>query len=256
MIIGRLLGERVTGIYSMAFYLSKLPVSKISGTLNQVFYPALSRLKNNEDEFKQYLLMMTKLISNISIPIFIFLTINADSIFNLFLTEKWVEAILPFQILCFVGCLRSVMVLFPHVLNAKNVPEKNLIYNGICTLFLPLGFIFGASYGIKGIAGAWAILYPLCSIYLLRQTSKQIGMTLVSFAAEFDAQFFLAIAHFAGQMIFSFLYFDYFSSRFVYLIFQSLIAVTTQLLFISRLYPGFISNPLRFLKEVTLTSYS
>jgi len=249
MIIGRLLGEKLTGIYNMAYQLAHLPVQKVNMALNPVFYSALAQLQHNAAQFENYFFKMTRLTANLAIPLFVFMAVNAKLIFDLVLTEKWREAVLPFQVLCLVGGLRLATILVPQALNALNHPEKNLATNILCVALLPLGFYFGTSYGIAGVAYAWLLIYPWCELVRLVAMAKVLNYSVRTFFAEFKAQALLLALQVAVQLAFARWGGAVFSSAFLFLACQAAIAAVIFLLVIRLSYPGLLTNPKRYLRE-------
>src|SRR5690606_11669204 len=66
IIIGRVLGERALGMYSMAFQLAVLPLDKVGSIFNHVMVPAMARLQQNLRQSQEvfldvhrYLLLIT-----------------------------------------------------------------------------------------------------------------------------------------------------------------------------------------------------
>lgn len=251
MIIGRVLGEKLTGVYNMAYQLAHLPVQKVNVALNPVFYAAFAQLKNNPERFKQYFFKMTRLTANLAIPLFVFMAVNAPLIFHLVLTDKWEQAIFPFQVLCLVGGLRLATILVPQALNALDHPAKNLATNILCVAFLPLGFLIGARSGsIAGVAYAWMLIYPWCELYRTMAMAKALRCSLREFFAAFGAQAVLLVLQIAAQLAFRRWGLPYFSAPLGFLLCQAGIALLLFLFVIKRSYPGLLSNPKRYLREV------
>jgi O-antigen/teichoic acid export membrane protein len=249
MIIGRVLGERLTGIYNMAYQLAHLPVQKVNVALNPVFYAALAQLKNEAPHFRRYFFQMTRLTANVAIPVFVFMAANAPLLFELALTEKWAEAVFPFQVLCGVGGLRLATILLPQALNALNQPEKNLRANLLCLALLPLGFYLGATRGLVGVACAWLLLYPWCELYRAAAMARALNCSLLKFLAEFRVQAALLILQATAQLAFVRWMSPHFSSPVLFLAGQAGVATLLFLFVIKRAHPGLLSNPKRYLRE-------
>ncbi len=249
MIIGRVLGERLTGIYNMAYQLAHLPVQKVNVALNPVFYAALAQLKNDARQFQKYFFQMTRLTASLAIPVFVFMAVNAPLIFELVLTEKWAEAVFPFQVLCCLGGLRLATILTPQALNALNQSEKNLTTNILCIALLPLGFYLGAARGIAGVACAWLLLYPWCEMYRATAMAKALNCSVFKFVVEFRAQAVLLVLQVAAQFAFLRWALPHFPAPLFFLACQAGIATLLFLFVIKRSYPGLLSNPKRYLRK-------
>lgn len=250
MIIGRVLGERLTGIYNMAYQLAHLPVQKVNMALNPVFYSALAQLKNDAQQFERYFFHMARLTANLAIPLFVFMAANAALIFEVVLTAKWAEAVFPFQVLCCIGGLRLATILTPQALNARNHPEKNLKTNVLCVVLLPVGFYCGARYGIVGVAFAWLFIYPWCELYRAAALARVFDYSLLKYLTAFKTQIFFLLLQ-AGVQAAGVLWLaPHIASPFLFLALQALLATLLFVLVMKYSYPGLLTNPKRYLREV------
>ncbi len=250
MIIGRVLGERLTGIYNMAYQLAHLPVQKVNAALNPVFYSALAQLKHDARQFERYFFHMARLTANLAIPLFVFMAANAALIFDLVLTEKWAEAVFPFQVLCFIGGLRLATILTPQALNALNHPAKNLKTNLLCIALLPLGFFCGAQYGIAGVAFAWFLIYPWCELYRASALAQVFNYSLLKYLSAFKMQIFFLLLQVGVQTASVLWLAPHVSSPVLFLTLQALAATGLLVLVMKYSYPGLLTNPKRYLREV------
>lgn len=177
MIIGKILGERSLGYYSMAFQLAVLPLDKIATVFNQVMFPALSRLQSDQAGSRELFLQLHRYLLLISFPILFGMAIVADDAILLLLTEKWTPIVPFFQALCLVSGLRISATLMPPVLFARGLPGIVMQYNLLALIGLPAAFLVGAHYGLQGIIIAWLLAYPVLFIYLGRQCLRELTMT-------------------------------------------------------------------------------
>ena len=61
LLIGKLLGDHALGVYSVAFQLATLPVSKVFGIVNRVAFPAYARLQHDNRQAAEYFIASVKL---------------------------------------------------------------------------------------------------------------------------------------------------------------------------------------------------
>ncbi len=113
--------------------LTKITEEGISFFLGKVFspynlgiYPTLSLVKDDKDKFKQIYNAIIKIMSALSMPVFVILVVVAEPFIRLVLTEKWIEVVPFLQVFC-IGRL-----LFP----VSNVTEQALNAVGRSDLFL------------------------------------------------------------------------------------------------------------------------
>jgi O-antigen/teichoic acid export membrane protein len=178
-VAGKLLGQTALGFYALAFQLMSLPVQKLTDNVNHVIYPVYCRLQNDRPLLRDMYLRLTVLLSVLGTPILTGMALVASDAFVLLLGVKWIEAIRPFQMLCFVGALMVVMASFPPLLSALGRPDlnaKGMLANAV---LLPAGFLLGGWWlGLGGICLAWMVLYPLLVAGSVHFTRKTTGITL------------------------------------------------------------------------------
>ena len=114
------------GIYTRATQFSVLPSTSIGNVIISVLFPTLSLVKDDKDKFKQIYNAIIKIMSALSMPVFVILVVIAEPFIRLVLTEKWIEVVPFLQVFC-IGRL-----LFP----VSNVTEQALNAVGRSDLFL------------------------------------------------------------------------------------------------------------------------
>ena len=200
MIIGKVLGERLLGLYSMAFQLAVLPLDKIGSIFNQVMFPALARLQDNLPESQRLFLDLHRYLLMICYPLLFGLFAVADDFVALLLTETWLPIVPFLQALCLISALRVSGMLMPPALYARGKPGFMVAYSVLCVMVLPPGFLLGAQYGLWGVIIAWAVAYPalylvltgiclrdlqLSWLALLRSAAPAVGASALMLAGVF-----------------------------------------------------------------------
>lgn len=177
MVIGKVLGDRALGYYSMAFQLAVLPLDKIATIFNQVMFPALSRLQSDQEGSRELFLQLHRYLLLISFPILFGMAIVADDAIVLLLTKKWLPIVPFFQALCLVSGLRISATLMPPVLFARGKPGVVMKYNLLALLGLPTSFMVGAQFGLEGVIVAWLVIYPMLFLYLGQQCLRELALS-------------------------------------------------------------------------------
>lgn len=124
--LGKVFSPYNLGIYTRATQFSVLPSTSIGNVIISVLFPTLSLVKDDKDKFKQIYNAIIKIMSALSMPIFVILVVVAEPFIRLVLTEKWIEVVPFLQVFC-IGRL-----LFP----VSNVTEQALNAVGRSDLFL------------------------------------------------------------------------------------------------------------------------
>lgn len=180
-IIGKMLGKTTLGYYSVAMNLASLPLQKVGGIINQVGLPAYSKLQRDRDLARKYALKVIRAISFIAFPIFLGISSTAPVFINLLIGEKWISSILPIQLLSLVFPLKSLSLSLGPAVNGLGRPDINMKNMAIACGVMPIAFLIGVKWGLKGVSIAWVIGYPLWFFYMLSQSLPVIALSIRDF---------------------------------------------------------------------------
>jgi O-antigen/teichoic acid export membrane protein len=176
-IVGRLAGAEALGYYALAFQLISLPVQKLTANVNQVAYPVFCRLQHDRPRLRDWYLRLTVLLGFFGMPALAGMILVAEDAFAVVLGDRWLPAVLPFQLLGGAGMLMIFSHSLPPLLNAVGRPDVNLKYTLVCTLVFPACFVAaGLQYGLVGICLAWLLVYPVLVTGLLWCTRALTGV--------------------------------------------------------------------------------
>lgn len=205
MIIGKLLGEKLLGYYSMAFQLATIPLDKVGSIFNQVTFPAMARIQSDPEESRRLFIDLHRHLLIISWPILVGLALVADDLIVLLLTEKWQPLVPVLQAFCVINMLRVSGMLFTPVLNGRGKAGVVLRYATASAIVLPLAFLIGAGYGIMGVMAAWMIAYPPLYLILLINCLRDLELPparfLRSTTSAFVATLIMGLAVFATSQL-------------------------------------------------------
>lgn len=192
IIIGKLLGERSLGIYSVAFTLMMRPFSVLNPIFTRVSLPIFSQIKNDNFRLRRGYLDMIRTIALISFPVYLGLAIAAPAIVDILMGSKWAEAAPVVSVLCGLGLLFSLGNPIGILILAKGRPELAFYLNLVALLVYSIAYYVGSFFGIFGVSISFLIaaglfLYPL-EFYL---RWKLVGMSV-------NEYFFAMKHHFIG----------------------------------------------------------
>jgi teichuronic acid exporter len=176
IIVGRVLGKEILGLYSVAMHLASLPVQRVSGILNQVAFPTFSRFQDDHVSLRRQLLKALALLSFFAFPVMWGISSNANEIVLVFLGVHWVGATLPLQLLALIMPLRMIANFLPSVSDALGHPEIGLQNVIVGCLVMPVAFYVASKWGIVGVAVAWVTVYPLVMLINVRRMLSVAGL--------------------------------------------------------------------------------
>lgn len=108
IIIGRYYSANLVGLYSRSNQLLMLPVGNVSGALNKVIFPLFSKVQDDIPRFRSLYKRIMLLVLFIVTPIVVLMGVLAQPLIVFLFTDKWIEAVPIFQIICFTGVLYPI----------------------------------------------------------------------------------------------------------------------------------------------------
>jgi teichuronic acid exporter len=157
VVIGKFLNPTALGLYTRAFTIMTLPLSKISMTIFDVIFSVFSSVKNDIEQIKNIYLKSIKIISIISFPILSTIMIGSELIINGIYGEKWSGAIRVLQILCIAGFFRVITNTSGAVAKATGKVYEEAWRQLVFAIILIVGALIGYQYGIEGVGVAVVI---------------------------------------------------------------------------------------------------
>lgn len=181
ILVGRFLGAAALGAYQVGYNLMIIPLSQLSGPVQDVLFPAMSRRQRDRGAVAQSWLRANGVIGALAIPALLGLMVTAPDFVATVLGEKWHRAVPVIEVLSWVGLLQSVQGVNSTVLRALDRTDLLLRYSIIvCTASLA-AFIVGLPFGVVGVAVGYAISSTIVEPYYTWLTCRTAGITLMAF---------------------------------------------------------------------------
>lgn len=179
LIIGKLLGKEMLGVYSVAMELATLPMRKVSELLNQVGLAAYSSIQHDMPALRSHFCKAVRTLSVLSFPVFWGISAIAPELVNAILGKRWEAAVVPLQLLGLVMPVRMIGTGGSGVLSAIGKPHLGTLTMLVNLIVMVPAFYVGTRYG--GLVGAtlvWIIAYPVVRLVQLRITLPPLGLTM------------------------------------------------------------------------------
>lgn len=175
ILVGKLLGAEVLGIYSIAKNLAIRPAEIINPIVTKVTFPIMAKVQNDTLRLKSIYLKTINYLSSVNFSIYVLLAVVAEPIILILFGEKWSDSIIILQILSVYGALRSIGNPIGYLLLSKGRADLGFYWNLGLFFFIPLSIYFGSFWGLLGVVysslglmvfllvPSWYILVsPLC----------------------------------------------------------------------------------------------
>lgn len=178
IIVGKFLGEKLLGIYSVALNLASIPAEKVMPIITQVSFTSYARIQDNIVRINRNLLRSTRLVAFIGFPLFWGMAGVAPEAIELILGAKWTTIIVPFQLICIILPLKALSPIFPPAVFAIGNARVNFINMVITSIFMAFAFLIGVQYGLIGICIAWIVAYPVVFLITTTRCLKALKLPL------------------------------------------------------------------------------
>ena len=177
LLIGRFLGASALGMYALATNIVLVPFSRIAGPLQQVFFPAFSRMGDDLPRMADTWIRATRLVGVISIPALVGLVVVAPDFVDVVLGPKWVDATPIIQILALVGLIQSLQTLCGEVLLALGHANWLLRFTALWFVASLASFAVGVRWGVVGVAACYALATVLVEPVRTYLAARALGVS-------------------------------------------------------------------------------
>jgi PST family polysaccharide transporter len=151
LIVGKYLGTITLGYYSIAYNLMLKPLQLISWSVGRVMFPSFSSIQDEKVRVRDVYTKVVRSISLVTFPMMAGLMIVAREFILIFYGAKWEPAVLPLQLLCFVGAFQSIGTTSGWIILSQGKSDL-LLKLGIFKVAVSLfAFFVGVQWGLLGL---------------------------------------------------------------------------------------------------------
>lgn len=161
ILIGKLLGIEILGIYNVAKNLVIKPSGIINPVVTKVTFPLMSMMNDNILQLKEVFLKTINYLSYVNFPVYFLIALLAKPIVFVMFGEEWEAAVPIVQILSFTFLLRSIGNPSGSLLLSRGKANVAFYWNLIMFSFYPISIYIGSLWGIIGITWGTFILQLL-----------------------------------------------------------------------------------------------
>jgi O-antigen/teichoic acid export membrane protein len=194
LVVGRAFGPQLLGLYTKAAQLLALPTDQINEPLSSVAIPALSRLADSPERYRQaYLRIMEKIIM-VTMPAVILMLATADWLVLIILGPQWIDSARIFVFMGVAGLFQPVASTGGWLLVSQGRVRDMLRWSLINAPISILSIVAGLPWGVVGVAASFSlgrilVANPLLFWFVGRSGPVRMG------------DFYRLLAPFAGASI-------------------------------------------------------
>lgn len=194
VLIGKFASSAALGEYSRVDQIALFPLRRLNGPITSSVQPALSRLQNEPDKYREYYRNSLKTISFIGTPIVLFLFLKANEVTLLILGPQWTSASLLLQCLMPAALCGVTNVSTGWVYNSLGHVNRQFKWGIYASTFLCISIIIGIYWGAVGVALAISISRVIQKIPGLLYCYQGTFLKLKDFSNAFLPSVYLSFA--------------------------------------------------------------
>ena len=176
LLIGRFYNASTMGFYSKANATERLASQSISQVMTQVTYPLYAEVQDDKERLSNIIKQLTMTLSYITFPLMFILLLCAKPLFVFLYSERWLESVPYFQVLCLAGlayCLQSVNYQSISAIGkSKTLFVWTLVKRIMGIAFIVIGLLVA---GMKGLLVGMVINTWFSYAVNIGMVSKYIG---------------------------------------------------------------------------------
>ncbi len=157
LVVGSFLGPVALGLYSLAYRFVLLPIECITNVVTGVLFPKLSRIQDDDPLLSNLYLRACGTVALLTFPAMAGIALLADPLIRVAVGEKWLPATPVVSICALVGAIQSVSSISGQLYYVKGRANVLLRWYLVATAILLSSFLVGISWGVTGVAAAYAV---------------------------------------------------------------------------------------------------
>jgi teichuronic acid exporter len=176
LLVGKLLGDQALGVYSVAFQLATLPVSKIFGIVNRVAFPAYARIQDNNSQANDYFITSVRLSWLVFCPILWGMSSVSREFVQAFMGDKWADAGIVLALIPLVVPFRVISLLMAPLTDGLGRPDIGLRNLATFTFLIPVAILIGTVWDLTGVCIGLIIASALALLINIRRSLALIDL--------------------------------------------------------------------------------
>ena len=167
LLLGKVWGANELGLYNRAYQLMTLPIDQINEPVTSVAIPALSRIKDDDQRYRQAYLRMLEKIAMFTMPAIAFMMATSDWIVQVVLGPQWSATSRIFLLLGITGLFQPIANTTGWLFLTQG-RSRHMFQWGLISGPLTMGSILlGLPWGAVGVATSYALTRVLITDPLL-----------------------------------------------------------------------------------------
>ncbi len=230
LVIAKVYTANDLAFYNRGQTFPQLVDTNISGTIESVLFPAISKIQDEPDEMLRVLRRAIKTSCFIVMPLLAILAGIGDNLIEVLLTSKWLPSVVYLQILSFSFILAPVEVESLQAIKAIGRSDLVLKLEVIKRTIGILTLVLAVPFGVKAIALSTLISSVLSAMVNIYPTKKVLGYTFKQQIVDVAPTLLLAILVFVIAWSLNNLDFNIYITLFIQIVVSGIIYILSSIL--------------------------
>jgi PST family polysaccharide transporter len=159
LLIGKFWGSQQLGLYAKAYQLLLLPIEQINTPIAAVAVPALSRLNDEPERYRQAYLRILEKVAILTMPGVALMIMTSDWITLIVLGPQWVNAARIFALLGIAGLVQPIANTTGWLFVTQSRTHHMFQWGLIGSTIIILSIVAGLPWGAVGVAASYSITF-------------------------------------------------------------------------------------------------
>jgi len=157
LLLGRLFGPVQLGYYNRAQNVIAVPLEQLTGPLNAVGIPVLSRVADDPPRYRRAFLGIFRLVAFLLPPCVVFLMVGADWLVRILLGDQWQAAVPLFAAFGLVAFTKPIASVCIWTFATQGRTRELVKWTALNACFVLAAVIAGMPWGALGVAVAYSV---------------------------------------------------------------------------------------------------
>lgn len=151
VVIGKYFSASILGFFNRAQTLRRLPLQNISATMNKLTFPLFAKIQDDSLRLREAYSKVIQIVFFVTTPLMVLGFVLAEPLIVVLLTDKWVQTVPYFQLLCISGIVYPLNAYNMNILKVKGRSDLYLKIETIKKLLQLVGVFCFIPFGVMGL---------------------------------------------------------------------------------------------------------
>ncbi|MDB5446838.1 MAG: polysaccharide biosynthesis protein [Phenylobacterium sp.] len=174
--VGRWMGAQDLGLYSRAYNFLMLPTNLFGTVVDKVLFPAMAHVQDDAQRLNRAFRRSLAVVAMITLPVSVVLTVLAPELVTVVLGRRWVDMVLPFQVLAATMLFRTSYKMSDSLARAKGAVYRRAWRQWLYAAAVFVGALIGTHWGLGGVATGVGLAIVLNFVLMLDLSLRITGL--------------------------------------------------------------------------------